>query len=144
MKASFGTAALVAAGIVMVAAIVTGIIMVGTPTEGRLERLDARRVQDLQGIMQATDSVWARSQRLPATLQELADDPRLNVQVVDPGSGKQYEYTVVGEDSYELCATFDRESPDRAPRPSSEFWRHGPGRQCFALSAERAGSGGGT
>jgi hypothetical protein len=144
MKASFGTTALVVAGIVVFAAIVTGIIMVGTPTEGRLERLDARRVQDLKGIMQATDSVWARSQRLPASLQELADDPRLNVQIIDPGSGEQYEYTVVGEDSYELCATFDRESPERAPRPSSEFWRHGPGRHCFALSAIKAGSEGGT
>lgn len=143
MKASFGTAALVVAGTVVVAAIVTGVLMVGTPTEGRLQRLDARRIEDLRGIMQATDSIWARSQRLPASLQELADDPRLDVQTVDPGSGEPYEYTVVGEDSYELCATFDRQSPDRAPRSSSEFWRHGPGRHCFALSVGRAGSEGG-
>ena len=140
MKASLGTVLLVAGSLVVVGAIVAGVIMVGSPTEGRLERLDAQRVQDLQGIMQATDSVWARSQELPGSLEELADDPRLRVQIADPGSGEEYGYTIVGEGAYELCATFDRESPTRAPRPSSEFWRHGVGRKCFAL---RVGEGGG-
>ena len=37
----------------------------------------------------------------------------------------------------ELCATFDRESTEPPARSTSDFWRHGAGRQCFELEVDK-------
>ena len=84
------------------------------PAEGRLQRLDAGRIEDLRGIMEAIDSFWIRNERLPASLEVLGADPRVQVNTVDPGSAEPYEYYPLDEDTYEPCASFDGESP----RPS--------------------------
>jgi hypothetical protein len=95
-------------------------------------------VEDLRGIMGATDLFWSRNQRLPSSLAELAADPRSSVNTVDPGSGQPYAYELLGEERYELCVTFDGASVASPVRPIEEFWRHGEGRQCFQLEVDKA------
>ena len=46
--------------------------MLGSPTEERARRVDARRVTDLQAIAAATNLFWTRHARLPETLDDLA------------------------------------------------------------------------
>jgi len=136
VKTTHGRAILAVATTVVVVSIVTGVILVGSPARGRLERLDARRVEDLAGIVEAMDEFWGRNDRLPGSLTELAEDPRVRVSTLDPGSGDQYEYRLGGEGAYELCAAFDLESPDGAPRAQEGFWTHGAGRRCFELRVD--------
>lgn len=137
MSGTLGSRILIVASAVVVASIVAGVIAIGTPSEERAEALDAGRVADLQRIMRATDDYWSRNERLPATLGELADDPRTSVDTLDPGSGLPYGYWVVGDDRYEVCAIFDRASVDSPGRPREDFWRHGAGERCFELEVDK-------
>ena len=136
MKPSLGKTILTAAVTIVVVSIIAGVILVGSPSESRLERLDSTRIEDLRGIMVATDAYWDPNARLPTSLDELAEDQRTRVNTIDPGSAESYEYRVLGEETYELCATFDRESPPPTGRASADFWRHGVGRQCFELNVD--------
>jgi hypothetical protein len=126
---------------VVVVSVIAGVILVGSPAQGRLERLDAGRIEDLKGIMLAMDLFWSRNERLPASLEELTEDPRVQVNTVDPGSAEPYEYYPLDEDAYELCASFDGESAAPGRRTPADFWSHGVGRQCFKLSVDTSGRG---
>jgi hypothetical protein len=132
MKVSSGRALLGSALVIAVAAIVAGVIVVGTPAEGRMQRLDRVRAADLRGIMAAVDRYWRQYERLPASLRYVAADPRADVSVVDPATETEYGYRIVDDDSYELCAVFDLASiPERRERGT--FWLHDAGRNCFEL-----------
>ena len=139
MKPSLGKTLVAVATTLVVVSIIAGVILVGSPAQGRLQRLDAGRIEDLRGIMVAMDTFWIRNERLPASLEELMEDPRVQANNLDPGSGESYDYDLVDEETYELCATFDRESPEPARRTSADFWSHGVGRQCFELSVDTSG-----
>ncbi len=132
MKVSSGQALLGAALVVTVAAVVAGVIVVGTPAKGRMQRLDRVRADDLRAIMTAVDRYWRQHERLPASLRDLAADPRAEVSVIDPATEAEYEYRIVDDDSYELCAVFDLASILER-RERGAFWLHDAGRNCFAL-----------
>lgn len=136
MNFSLGRTILAVATTVVVVSIVAGIAVVGSPREGRLQQLDSGRIADLRRIMGATDQYWSRNERLPASLEELAEDPRTQVNTIDPGSAQSYEYRALDTDSYELCAYFDRESLEPPGRAVADFWTHGSGRQCFELDVD--------
>ncbi len=124
-------------------AIVGGLFLAGSPGEARLTRLDDRRKVDLQMISRATDFYWSQKQELPLDLEQLSRERGVRIRaILDPGSGEPYEYRILGEKSYELCAVFDLEdqSPEeRYPRESivsgERFWTHGVGRVCFPVEA---------
>lgn len=120
-------------------AIIAGLVMMGSPGDARARRLDERRVADLSRITLATDGYRSRHNRLPGSLQELAQDPEMSVPARDPATGDAYEYQVLGPKNYELCARFERTDPDSSyPEPQSgtdDGWRHGTGRQCFQREA---------
>lgn len=65
----------VALTVVVVAAVATGIVIIGSPMEERTRRLDNRRVQDLRQLSQAVQVYHARQQRTPASLDELSKEP---------------------------------------------------------------------
>jgi hypothetical protein len=119
--------------IVVAAAVVTGIVIIGSPMDERTRRLDTRRVLDLQQISQAVRVYHMRHQRTPASLDELSREPGLAIVPRDPVSGQPYRYSSVDSESYELCGTFDRDSDARTPG----FWSHGAGTQCFALNVKQ-------
>ena len=136
MSASLGTRILTAATAVTVVSVIAGIVIVGSPAQGRLEQLDAARISDLQSITYAIDSAFRTDSVLPTSLEELSRDPRTQVNTMDPGTLAPYEYRVIDEDSYQLCATFDRDASDPALRAPTAFWAHPVGRHCFDLEAQ--------
>jgi hypothetical protein len=58
--------------LVVLAAIVAGMVMLGSPSDERARRLDERRVSDLAGIRNAVNFFSDRNGRLPASLDELS------------------------------------------------------------------------
>lgn len=116
--------------VIVALAITRGIMIIGSPSEERTRRLDARRVEDLQGISQSVEVYRTRHQQLPASLEELAAEPGLSAVQRDPVSGMPYAYRTIDSRSYELCGEFDRETADVR---AAGFWSHGAGRQCFTL-----------
>ena len=122
----------VIAVLVVLGALGGGFYLVGPPAEQRARRFDSRRVTDLQRLRLAADLYWTRNGRLPATLDELAKEAGTSIYNMDPQTGDQYSYSVKSADVYELCATFTRDSEGTA-----DFWSHGAGRRCFAITAKR-------
>ena len=137
MSGSIGKRILVVAATVVIVSVIAGIVIIGSPSEGRLQQLDTGRISDLRGIMAASDFFWSRNERLPANLEELAEDPRSSVNILDPGSAEPYGYRALDEDTYELCATFDRPSVELPTRSAEDFWKHATGRQCFELEVDK-------
>jgi len=120
----------------VLAAVVAGLFIVGSPSNERARRLDEQRVGALQNISAMVDSYWTAHSSLPASLAALANDPRLSVDTKDPETREEYGYRTRSEREYELCATFDRETGED---PSSPFWTHGAGRRCFEIEARALG-----
>jgi hypothetical protein len=121
--------------VAVVAAVVAGIYLLGSPSEERSRRLDERRVQDLSGIAQAIDLYWTRESRLPGSLEQLRSDTGANITVADPSTSAPYDYRPLEDGKYELCASFDRDSGD-SNRFDNGFWTHRAGRQCFQREAK--------
>lgn len=96
------------------AAVVAGLVVLGSPAGERERRIDDRRVADLHAIAAAAELYRSRHSRLPASLDELAAEPGMRINARDPATAEVYGYRVLDSVRYEVCATFDRES-DGAP-----------------------------
>jgi hypothetical protein len=116
--------------VAVTAAVAAGIYLLGSPAAERARRLDDRRVQDLSGIARAVDLYWTRESRFPASLDQLRSDTGAGITVVDPATGRPYDYRPLDEGKYELCASFEGDSGE-SNRFANGFWTHRAGRQCF-------------
>lgn len=145
----------VVAGLVALVSIVLGFMVIGSPAAQREYRLDMQRTSHLQDAQWQIVTYWQQKGTLPATLDELRDPIRSTMIPVDPATGEAYEYTPTGPLSFDLCATFSRESRN-AKRPigsSSTYpmpirdvyhpggpegdnWQHGAGRECFSRTID--------
>lgn len=128
-----------AAAVVVLAAVVGGLFVIGGPGDARLERLDVERTDDLRRIEQAVDEVWRRGDALPLSLDSLHTANRLAADdLVDPTTGEPYDYRVLTDSTYELCAVFDRASDDATTAYDwTDVGNHGTGRHCFTLYPPR-------
>lgn len=127
---SGGRALVAVMAVAIAAAVAAGVLAAGSPAKARERRFDERRVEDLTALGRAVDHHHSVSGRLPDTLTELAQWSMLDLQ--DPSTAQPYEYRVLNEDTYHLCAAFQQPSAQRAG-----FWRHGSGRHCFTLRSRR-------
>ncbi len=138
------------AAAVILASIVSGFFIMGSPMQIRLYRFDDQKVSDLQNIQWQVVNYWQQKEKLPATLADV-QDPISGVTIpTDQQSGASYEYSVKGATSFELCATFNADTqPNSASNTYSrpvaapvapgatgsdlmnDTWQHGPGRVCF-------------
>ncbi|MCR4306506.1 MAG: DUF5671 domain-containing protein, partial [Candidatus Yonathbacteria bacterium] len=126
-----------------VLAIVIGFLVMGSPYTQREKRFDAERVAHLQSIQYQVVYYWQSKEKLPVTLDDLKDPISGFVLPMDPATNAPYEYTPKGELSFQLCATFSKETPTGAGLQASEpmaypyksaldeNWQHGMGRVCF-------------
>ena len=129
----------IAAVVVVVAVVGYSIYVVGTPGQQRDVRLDQERIEDLRSISLNIDTYLELNEEMPASLFDLLGPQYYVRSIEDPDTGAPYEYRIIDETDYELCAVFNAASPERQAdrRPFSEtIWDHGPGRTCFALTAE--------
>src|SRR5450631_4130321 len=117
--------------IAAIAAVVAGLVVIGSPGEIRMRRFDETRANDFDVIANTIQTYRLTHEGLPEKLDGLA---RVNLK--DP-LGRPYEYRVKDAFSYELCAEFDtaRDKTGEAASSRSKFDKHGSGRQCFSLEA---------
>lgn len=131
------------AGAFVLLAIVVGFWVMGSPYTQKEKRFDAERVSHLQTIQYQIVSYWQNKEKLPATLNDLNDPIGGFVVPIDPKTGESYEYIAKEPLSFELCATFARETPTGAALQEfatpaypykdalNENWQHNAGRVCF-------------
>lgn len=134
--------ALLLGGVVLAVLAVVGValLVLESPAEQRQRRLDERRVDDLRSIANAVDLYWTEEGSLPPDLDSVADWQGLDVETTDPVTGAPYGYTLTGDDSYELCATFATTDPTpeagTAWRRHGNVWHHPAGEHCFELETD--------
>lgn len=131
---------LIAAAVIVIGTLVAAMWIMESPSKQRDRRIDQRRVEQLDAISDAV-TAWVRQhERLPASLAELANQPGESIAVVDPVDGKPYEYLVLSEQDYRLCAKFATSTADRGRGTHrlswhEKHWMHPAGRHCFDRKA---------
>lgn len=132
-----------AAGIIIVlAAIIGGFLIVGSPSHQRALRFDAQRVNDLQNIQYQVLNYWQNKGKLPASLADMKNSFSGYIPM-DPDTKAQYEYSIKSDKSFDLCATFvaksDVENQSQAYPVSDGIasnWKHEAGHACFTRTID--------
>lgn len=136
----------------VLASIVGGFLIMGSPFTLRMKRFDERRVNDLQNIQYQIVNFYQRKGVLPNSLNELKD-PLAGFNIpFDPDTAASYGYEKISDLptgqaslSFKLCADFSLASDipvdqKGASRPApvlfgdpylNENWQHGQGSVCF-------------
>ncbi len=97
-------------------AVIYSFVIMGSPAEQRMYRLDDRRVSDLQNMQYQVINFWQQKEKLPEKLEDLANPLTGYSLPVEPEfeKGNVYEYnklTEKGDMTFELCATFSMPMP---------------------------------
>ncbi|MCX6701606.1 MAG: DUF5671 domain-containing protein [Candidatus Zambryskibacteria bacterium] len=125
------------AGVILVCAIIWGFMVLGSPATQRLYKYDTQKINDLMNIDSAIQNYYSTKNTLPKDFTELSTLNYYMIQV-DSQTQKSYEYNKTGNTTYELCAEFNKTSPDTTgsniyTRPVGyTSWTHPAGRYCFA------------
>jgi hypothetical protein len=123
---------------VVIAGVVAGFFIVGSPAEQRDRRLDEQRVEDLQMIQSQIINYWNKKGSLPDTLEEMEDDIFGFVLPSDPETEEPYEYHILSDLTFDLCAEFKTKTRETfrgefQPREKmiEQSWAHDAGTVCF-------------
>ncbi len=120
----------------VLAAIVAGFWLLGSPGKQRLISLDSQRVQDLSAIAsQLNIDLSPINGSTPAKPLPEQLPQRINDQFKDPDTQEPYTYKRISDKAYQLCATFALASnPDQQPQnfPMGDArWQHPEGTHCY-------------
>lgn len=128
---------------VVLASVIGGFFIVGTPAEQRRRRFDDQRISDLQNIQGQIINYWIKKEAIPQEFGELEDSISGFFVPVDPETNDLYGYEITGDLSFKLCATFKTSSKDSAFRGANQpypypyydsfqqNWTHEADRICF-------------
>ena len=86
--------------VVVIAAILIGILLIGSPLDERLRRLDQQRINDLRMLSNILSQSYTVEGRLPDELAELVNGLQLSRVPTDPETQAQYGYAVTTNDSF--------------------------------------------
>ncbi len=127
--------------VIILASIVWGFSVLGSPKTQRLIKYDSQKVSDLEQIQWQVVSYWQTKGMLPESLEEIISDKGYYfVLPKDPQTNDDYIYKKVDNMTFNLCAEFNKEDLryqnkyEQYPKASiiqNENWNHGVGEQCF-------------
>jgi hypothetical protein len=116
-------------------AIVAGFATIGSPATQRAREFDMQRLNDLATISSEIQFSYSQNEKLPASLDAL-NQPYLNLR--DPQANTLYEYRIINDTQYELCAVFtlERFQPEKFSTRGGEQYigdkDFTTGRNCFS------------
>jgi hypothetical protein len=133
-------------GVLLLAAIIAGFSVIGSPKTQRLIRYDEQKIYDLQSIQDQIVNYWQLKQSVPTSLEDLKDPISGFSIPVDQQTNIGYDYRKTGGLSFEICAEFNL--PSRGSEPKSiairypefglepENWQHEAGKHCFVRTID--------
>ena len=126
---------------VIVASIIWGFSILGSPRTQQLLKYDKQKVNDLQALNNQITNYYSSKGALPNTFEEIYNENYYNQKKVDSQTQKPYEYQKTSETTYDLCAEFNKKSDDKNAINSRLYyvdyyggfnmWAHPAGRYCF-------------
>jgi hypothetical protein len=132
--------------VLVLASLIGGFSVMGSPQTQRQIRFDNERESSLQSIQWQIINYWQQKQALPATLADLNDALSGYAVPTDPQTKASYEYAVVSKTSFKLCANFAQPSmkgmnsqsypvyPELGPENTN--WQHEAGKACFTRTID--------
>jgi len=125
--------------IVIVIAFIAALFTVESPQQARARKLDNAILNNFEVIASGLDNYYADHQKLPANLEVLKSEILFVTEknLKDPDTGQLYEYQVLGDKRYQLCAVFKASNIDDQDMISQvyrERWPHQAGSQCLSQS----------
>jgi preprotein translocase subunit Sec61beta len=142
----------IAVSVLVIATVVSGFFIIGTPGEIRMYRFDDQKVSDLQNIQSEVVNYWQTEGALPATLGDLTDSISGFSVPVDEETNVPYTYATTSALSFKLCANFNAETQPNSQSSdaysyampagaggqdlASDSWFHAAGRVCFARTID--------
>lgn len=115
--------------------IVFGFMKSGSPAQERLRKFDYQRISNLQEIQSQIIFYWQGKEKLPLKLEDLEDPISGYISSKDPQTGELYEYIIVSENEFKLCANFNLKGDDQysiaKPNAVNNNWQHEAGKYCF-------------
>ena len=121
--------------ILSIAAIIGAFVIMGSPAKARLTEYDNQRVNDLSNLRGQIQYYYDTNKRLPVDLS----DPQLG-QFKDPETKQPYEYQVLGDKQFQLCANFSLNASSPTDqgmyKPTESWYYHKAERQCYKLEVQ--------
>ena len=123
-------------GAVILASIIYGFFLIGSPATQRAKRFDEQRINDLSITQNEIVSYWQQKAVLPVSLDNLKNQISGFVPPADPETKQPYEYEAIAQLSFKLCATFKTPFTSEMitqvyPYSPNSNWNHARGRVCF-------------
>lgn len=123
--------------LVIIACIIWGFSVLGSPRTQQLLKYDQQKVIDLQNIQNSIENFYSKKGTLPKDFTELST---LNYYInqIDSQTQKPYEYIKTGVTTYNLCAEFNKASNEKGStlNPIYEYGIislvHPAGHYCFS------------
>ncbi|MEK7539581.1 MAG: DUF5671 domain-containing protein [Patescibacteria group bacterium] len=121
------------ASFILIASIVWGFAVLGSPRTQRLMKYDEQKVSDLQNFNGQVISYYSNKGILPKTMEEIASYNNYYASKIDSQTQKPYKYQKIDDTTYNLCADFNKASDDKNARtyPYGISWTHPGGYYCF-------------
>lgn len=120
--------------LIIVVSFVGAFFVVDSPAVARAKAYDRTRIFNLQEIDGGIHNYFREFEKLPLSLDDLKSS-NIYLKTTDPKTEKPYEYKVVAETSYEICAEF--QTSNKAAQdldfygPVYGEFAHDSGRNCF-------------
>jgi len=129
-KSGVSQVAFVLVAIVALASVIGGFLIIDSPATARAVKFDQQRINDLYNLDGMVNDYYLQNKKLPDDLSAGKFS-----QFKDPESDRPYDYQILGEKNYELCATFslavDLNSRDYSYGGNKDWSYHQAGYQCF-------------
>jgi len=133
--------------VVVIASVIAGFFILGTPQTQRMLRYDNQRINDLQSVQYMVLDFYRSKEVLPENIDALRD-PLEGRYIPEDPTGVPYVYTKTGALTFELCATFELPQPEAGERADRtdyrvqelnrqrEEWPYEPGQTCFERTVD--------
>ncbi|MFA6269846.1 MAG: DUF5671 domain-containing protein [Candidatus Paceibacterota bacterium] len=131
--------------VIILATIIWGFVVLGSPQTQRLIRADNQKITDLQNIQWQVISYWQMNGMLPQSQPALETYCVQNYCLTGINMA-DYEYKKTKEMTFEICTNFNKENmmsqnqyqgmmqvtyPGKIGTIENDNWNHKMGRQCF-------------
>jgi len=126
-------------GLIILASIIWGFSVLGSPRTQQLIKYDEQRVNDLQNVQWQILNYYQRTGSVPQNLEQLADPLSGFMLPKDRQTSENYEYKKTGNLDFELCANFNLSrtggtmpyEPLVSKVGADENWNHPGAHHCF-------------
>lgn len=120
--------------VTVISAMILGFIASGSPLNARLRKFDMERTQNLQELSSCISAFTYDNERLPVSLDELKNNARYSycARVIDPETKKDYGYSVISKNEFNLCGEFSLSNIDESFDfgPYGNWQVHNKGQHC--------------